>query len=73
MLRLQRKSEIWGTGWFLSVAVVLSFALASLMMAGVDTGDRYDLLIAPQLPAADQLVMVVRVPAPQVSFLETVR
>lgn len=74
MLRLERRTEVWGTSWFVCSALVLSFLLASLLLAPMRSGSQYDLVTAPQVAVpGNQLVMVVRVPANAASVLEAVR
>ena len=67
MLKLDRRSSVFATPWFLASAVVAGFMLGTAFMAATDTSGRYEMQpwmpeMASTVIETNQMVMVVRVP-----------
>lgn len=68
MLKLDRRSSVFATPWFLASAAVVSFLLGTAFMAATDTSGRYEMQpwTMPEMAAntwieTNEMVMVVRV------------
>ena len=74
MLKLDRRSSVFATPWFLASAVVAGFMLGTAFMAATDSSGRYEMQpwTMPMMPEmtstwieTNEMVMVVRVPQVQ--------